>query len=160
MPVHLAAVDVTRLIRELINEYAAVAGARGLTLTGGAPESLSVSADPELLRRALTNLIDNALKFTPSGGRVIVDTSGGDGPIDIRIADDGPGIPARDVARIFDRFYQGTNGARRHGLGLGLTFCRAALRAMGGEVAVESGEGKGSVFTVRLQKDVSGGGAL
>ena len=159
IPVHLAAVDVTHMIGELINEYAAVAGTHGLTLTGGAPEGLTVSADPELLRRALTNLIDNALKFTLSGGHVIVDTSGGDGPVQIRVADDGPGITARDLPHIFDRFYQGAGGARRHGLGLGLTFCQAALRAMGGEVAVESEEGKGSIFTLRLAQDVHAGGA-
>ncbi len=159
MPVHPAAVDMARLIRELVDENEAVAVARGLTLTGGASQGLTARADPELLRRALTNLIGNALKFTHSGGRVVVEASGGDGPVQIRVADDGPGISARDLPRIFDRFYQGASGGGRHGLGLGLTFCRAALRAMGGEVAVESEEGKGSVFTLQLPKDAPTGGA-
>ncbi len=150
LPIHAAAVDVGLLIREIIAEHAAVAGAHGLTLTGDAPKGLTVRADSELLRRALTNLIDNALKFTPSGGRIGVDASNGDGSVLIRVVDNGPGIPARDLPRIFDRFYQGENGGGRHGLGLGLTFCRAALRAMGGEATVESEEAKGSVFKLSL----------
>lgn len=154
-----AAVDAARLIRELVDEHAAVAGARGLTLTGGAPEGLTALADPDLLRRSLSNLIDNALKFTPPGGRVAVNASGDEGPVLIRVADDGPGISARDLPRIFDRFYQGADSSRHRGLGLGLTFCRAALRAMGGEVSVESEEGQGSVFTLRLPQGAPTGGA-
>lgn len=162
MPVHSAAVDAARMIGEIIDEQKSAFGARGLTLTGGAPKGLTARADPELLRRALTNLIGNALKFTPSGGRVVVDASGGDGSVLFRVSDSGPGISPHDLPRIFDRFYQGasgTNGGRRHGLGLGLTFCRAALRAMGGEVAVESEEGKGSIFTLRLPQDSPAGGS-
>lgn len=157
-PVHPAVVDVSAMIRALIAEHAAGAAARGLALTGGAPDGLTVSADPELLRRALTNLLDNALKFTPSGGRVVVDAYNGDGPVLLRVADDGPGIAARDLPRLFDRYYQGANGERHHGLGLGLAFCRASLRAMGGEASVESEEGKGSVFSLKLPKDALAGG--
>lgn len=158
MPVNPAAVDVAGLIGEVRTEHAAVAGARGLALEGGAPKGLTARADPELLRRSLTNLVENALKFTHSGGRVDIGASANGGSVLIKVADDGPGIPASDLARIFDRFFQGSNGGRRHGLGLGLTFCRAALRAMDGEVEVESEEGKGSVFTLRLpQTSVEGG---
>ena len=103
-----------------------------------------------MLRRALTNLVGNALKFTPAGGRVRVTASRGDHAVLLRVSDDGPGISSRDLPHIFDRFYQGENNRKGHGLGLGLTFCRAALRAMGGEVIVESEEGKGSVFTLRI----------
>ena len=159
MPVNPAAVDVTAMIREVLVEHAAVAGERGVTLKGSAPEGLTARADPELLRRSLTNLIGNALKFTHPGGRVDIGALASDGSVLIRVADDGPGIPVPDLPRIFDRFFQGSNGGRRHGLGLGLTFCRAALRAMDGEVSVESEEGKGSVFTVRLPQTPAEGGA-
>lgn len=158
MPIHPAAVDVARLIRELVDEHATIAvdGSRRPALTGDASKGLIARADPELLRRALANLIGNALKFTPPGGRIVVDAAGGDGSVRIRVADSGPGIPASDLPRIFERYYQGANGERGHGLGLGLTFCRAALRAMGGEISVESKEGKGSVFTLELPKETAG----
>lgn len=152
MPVHLAPVDAAVAIREALAGQTHAAGERGLSLAGGAPEGLIMLADPELLRRALTNLIDNALKYTLRGGRITVDASGDGRSVDIRVADDGPGIPARDLPRIFDRYYQVSNEDRRHGLGLGLTFCRAALRTMGGEISVESEPGKGSTFTLRLPR--------
>lgn len=150
MPVRALAVDVDRLIAGVVADEAESARQRGLTLAAGPPSGLTAVADPDLLRRAALNLVGNALKFTPAGGHVRADASRGDRAVLIRVADDGPGVPAKDLPRIFDRFYQGANHERGHGLGLGLTFCRAAMRAMGGEVAVESEEGKGSVFTLRL----------
>ena len=87
-----------------------------------------------------------------------VDASGEDGPVLIRVTNDGPGIPERDLPHLFDRFYQGESMTRRRGLGLGLAFCRAALRAMGGEATAESEVGKGSVFSLRLAKRVLAGG--
>ncbi|MEQ1918335.1 MAG: PAS domain-containing sensor histidine kinase [Elusimicrobiota bacterium] len=150
MPVHAVRVDVNRLIRDLVKEELADPRAHGIKLTIGAGSALTVLADPDLLRRALTNLIGNALKFTPQGGHVQVATAAGDRSVLISVSDDGPGISAHDLPHIFDRFYQGESNRKGHGLGLGLTFCRAASRAMGGDVVVESEEGKGSVFTLRL----------
>ena len=150
MPVRAVAVDVDLLIAGILDDEAESARTHGLTMTAGPPSGLTALADPELLRRAVTNLIGNALKFTHAGGRIQAGGLRGDGAVRIRVADDGPGIAAKDLPRIFDRFYQGDNHKRGHGLGLGLTFCRAALRAMGGEISVESTEGKGSVFTLRL----------
>jgi len=152
MPVHAAAVDAAQLISDLVSEHAQAAAERGLSLKGGARRRLCVRADPELLRRALTNLIDNALKYTPAGGCITVNAAEDRGLVRIRVADDGPGIPARDLPRIFDRYYQVSKEDRRHGLGLGLTFCRAALSAMDGEITVESRVGTGSVFTLTLPR--------
>ncbi len=150
MPVHAAPVDVDLLIRELVTEEAADPRAHGSKLTTGPATKLTALADPDLLRRALANLIGNALKFTLPGGRIQVAASAGDRSVLISVTDDGPGISAQDLPHIFDRFYQGENNKKGHGLGLGLTFCRAASRAMGGDVIVDSEEGKGSVFTLKL----------
>lgn len=155
MPVHAAPVEVDSLIQELVREEASDPRAQGLTLTVGPATKLAALADPELLRRALTNLIGNALKFTPQGGHIQVSSSAGDRSVLIGVTDDGPGISAHDLPHIFDRFYQGESNIKGHGLGLGLTFCRAASRAMGGDVIVESEVGKGSVFTLKLPAAVA-----
>lgn len=152
MPVRLVDVDVDLLIEGIVDDEADSARTHGLALAAGAPSGLTARADPELLRRAVTNLVGNALKFTPAGGKVAVSSARGEGGVLIRVSDDGPGIPPGELPHIFDRFYQGKNHKRGHGLGLGLTFCRAATRAMGGEITVETEEGKGSTFTLRLQQ--------
>lgn len=156
MPVHSGAIDAAMLLRGVVEELTPAAAAAGLALTVAGPEPLASRADPELLRRALANILDNALKFTPRGGRVEVTGSTRGGEVLIRVADTGPGIPAENLPRVFDRYFQGDEGGRRRGLGLGLTFCRAALRAMGGDVEVESEVGKGTVFTLRLPTAVPG----
>lgn len=150
MPIQATGVNVDLLLREIVREEAPVAKAHGLKLTIGAASALTARADPELLRRATTNVIENAVKFTPSGGTITVDSAPDFGSVLIRISDNGTGISPRDLPRIFDRFSQGENARRGHGLGLGLAFCRAAMNAMGGDISAESEEGSGSVFTLRL----------
>jgi signal transduction histidine kinase len=150
MPVHAGAVDLEPLIQSVVDELTPAARERGQNLTFAASGTRAARADAELLRRALTNIVGNALKFTPPGGRIMVEELSRGRDVLIRVIDNGPGITAQDLPRVFDRYYQGSHGRRDPGLGLGLTFCRAALRAMEGEVEIESEEGKGSVFTLRL----------
>lgn len=157
MPVHSGAVEIEKLIDGVVGELAPAARTGGQTLTFSAPAALAARADPELLSRALSNILGNALKFTPSGGRISVDASLLGKDVLIHVCDNGPGISAHDLPYIFDRYYQGDSGGRRQGLGLGLTFCRAAMRAMGGEVTVESDEGKRTVFILRLPSAETGG---
>ena len=157
LPLHASPVDLEPLIRNVIDELAPAARERGQEPTLTVHGTLIAHADPELLRRVLVNILSNATKFTPQGGRIDVTTSSLERDVLIQISDNGPGIPAQDLPRIFDRFYQGVSPGRRSGLGLGLTFCRAATRAMGGEVTAESEEGKGSVFTLRLPQPILAG---
>lgn len=160
MPVERAAVDAAALARECAADERERARERGVSLRAEAPSPLFVRADPELLRRALMNLLDNALKFTPAGGAVTVGVCAQDGRVLLRVADTGPGISAAHLPRLFDRFYQVHDAGRPRGggMGLGLTFCRAALRAMDGDVQVESEPGRGSVFTLRLPRASAPGG--
>jgi signal transduction histidine kinase len=112
----------------------------------------AVRADLAKTTRVLTNLVDNALKFTPSGGQVILTAAClGDRQVSVQVCDTGPGIPEEYREKIFERFSQvpGLVG-RRRGSGLGLTFCRLALDAQGGKIWVEPRPGGGSVFVFTL----------
>jgi two-component system, OmpR family, sensor kinase len=109
-------------------------------------------ADPQRLHQALTNFIENAIKFTHEGGAVRIETWRHNGEVGVTVRDDGPGIPAKDRAHVFDRFYRAdpARGREGRGSGLGLAICREIADAHGGRVWVESEEGEGSAFSVAL----------
>ena len=129
--------------------------AKGVALElHGAPNPLTVSADPERLGQVLANLLDNALRHTPPGGHVRVATAAAGSKVAIVVADDGEGIPADQVGSVFDRFHRvdparaTTDGS---GSGLGLTIARAIVADHGGTLtAASDGPGRGAVFTVSL----------
>ena len=104
-----------------------------------------------MIQRMLTNLLDNAIKYTPAGGRVTVSVQGdSDGAVVLSVSDTGLGIPEEDLARIFERFYRGDQSRSEPGTGLGLSLARAIARAHGGDITVESHPGEGSTFRVTL----------
>jgi heavy metal sensor kinase len=109
-------------------------------------------ADPQRLHQALTNFIENAIKFTDEGGAVRIETWHDNGEVGVTVRDNGPGIPPGDRAHVFDRFYRAdpARGREGRGSGLGLAICREIADAHGGRVWVESEEGKGSAFSVAL----------
>jgi signal transduction histidine kinase len=109
-----------------------------------------VNADRDRLRQAIANLVDNAIKYTPRGGRVEVHAGRAGDAVEIRVSDTGPGIPEHDLPRIFDRLYRGDQSRTTRGLGLGLSLVRAYVEAQGGTVTVQSRPGAGSTFTIRL----------
>lgn len=119
----------------------------------GLPE---INADPGRLHQALVNLVHNAIKFTPAGGRVIVSADGGNGSVWLRVKDTGVGIPSDDISVLMDRVGQGDESGMRGG-GLGLAIVRQIVEAHQGEVRVESAVGKGSVFSLRLPVAGDGG---
>jgi two-component system sensor histidine kinase SenX3 len=113
---------------------------------------LVVTGDRSQLVSAVTNLLDNAVKYSEQGEPVEVDTNVADGVIQISVRDHGIGIPARDLERIFERFYRVDRARSRAtgGTGLGLSIVRHVAHAHGGDVTVESTEGEGSTFRLRL----------
>jgi two-component system phosphate regulon sensor histidine kinase PhoR len=116
----------------------------------GAPTTLT---DPERLRRILENLVDNAVKYTPEGGRVEITTAPGpDGGALLAVEDDGPGIAPEHLPRLFERFYRVDKARSRAlgGTGLGLSIARHLAEGMGASISVESEPGKGSKFTVAV----------
>ena len=114
-----------------------------------------VEADPTRIRQVATNLLSNALKFTPSGGEVVLALRAEGDQAAIRVSDNGPGIPADEVAHVFDRFFRGRE-VRAGGSGIGLTVARELVRAHGGDIRVGSDPGQGTTFTVSLPLASSG----
>lgn len=156
MAVAPSRVDVAELLHEVTGLFQATARQKGISLESeilpGAPAV--VTTDPMRLRQILSNLISNAIKFTPAG-RVRVTagapTTPGDAIV-LSVEDTGPGIPAGQVTRIFEPYTQGdATVARAHGgTGLGLSISRQLAHLLGGDITVESEVGKGSVFRVRI----------
>ena len=117
---------------------------------GGSP----IHGDARRLRQVIENLIDNAVKYAPSGTRVTVSVQGTPGAATVSVADSGPGIAPEEVPGLFQKFSR-LAAARRsgvHGTGLGLYICRSIVEAHGGSITVETAPGKGSVFKVVLPK--------
>ena len=116
-------------------------------------ELLSAEADRDKLRRVLVNLVDNAVKFSPGGGTVSVVGQKRSGTIELRVRDEGVGIPEEERERIFRKFYRGSSSTMSGGTGLGLFISRGLVTTMGGRIWVESGEGQGSTFALELPSE-------
>jgi signal transduction histidine kinase len=141
------------VVARAIDLYRDVADAKGVSLAAGVSEDVVVTADRTRLEQVAANLIDNAVKYTPSGGRVDVDVRrSGDASV-LRVRDSGPGIPADELSRIFDRLFRGDTSRTERGLGLGLSLVKAIVQAHGGDVTVSSELGQGSTFSVSLPVD-------
>ncbi len=162
----LTTFNLHTLVAGILDEFVPQANEYGLILRNEVPRDLpAVYADQNKITRVLANLVDNALKFTPAGGQVVVlagiHSTGDDSEeVTVQVCDTGPGIPAEYRERIFDRFTQvpGMVG-RRRGSGLGLTFCRMAVEAHGGQIRVENRPAPetGSIFTITLPQRKSAG---
>ncbi|MDZ7640531.1 MAG: ATP-binding protein [Desulfurivibrio sp.] len=117
--------------------------------------------NPALLEQALVNLIDNAIKYSPAGRLVRIEVASADGELTVAVADQGQGIPAADLSRIFERFYRAdkARSARLGGTGLGLAIVKHIVQVHGGRVEVESTVGRGSTFTIFLSRQRPPAGA-
>ncbi len=146
-------VDVVALAEHLAGRMATLAAGRGVELRVEAERGLPpLTADEDRLAQVLTNLLDNALRHTPSGGHVVVRAIRQADHLILEVADDGPGIPEADQPYIFERFWRGDRSRSRDsgGSGLGLAIARQLVEAHGGTVTVESAPGAGSVFRISL----------
>jgi two-component system, sensor histidine kinase and response regulator len=152
MPVHLEPTDLAVVINAVLDEAAPQAHGAGLALAVGLVDCPLALCDADKTRRILADLLANALKFTPAGGHVTVSLRPVGGEAQVTVRDDGPGIPESLHDRIFEKYAQAEAAATGHrmSVGLGLTFCKLATEAQGGRVWVDSGEGRGSAFTVAL----------
>jgi signal transduction histidine kinase len=145
--------DLKLLLDGIAEKFAPLAERAGVTMTVQADSLPRIVADGDRLAQVFTNLVDNALKFTPPGGKVTLEACGDAEAVEINVTDTGAGISPEAVNHIFDRFYQAdASRARRErqGAGLGLAIAREIMGAHGGKISVRSQLGQGSVFTVSL----------
>jgi len=150
------AVSMARLIEDVAASFSDLASERNITLKADpGRDELLVEVDSGKIAIALSNLLKNAIMFTDDGGHVFVTGELIPGYVKVSVIDDGIGIPAKDLARIFDRFYQvESHLTRRHGgMGLGLSVAKVMIEMHGGRIWAESMEGKGSNFTFLLPVD-------
>jgi two-component system, NtrC family, sensor histidine kinase GlrK len=145
--------EITPLIKKVVDEMGPLIKAKEIALETTIIETLpSIKMDSERILQVLRNLIGNALKFTPLGGRVTVSALSRDGGVEISVADTGPGIPAESLTSIFEKFKQLTTKDSRQikGTGLGLAIARQIVTSHGGKIWAESEPGKGSTFVFVL----------
>ncbi len=143
--------DLTALCREVCAEIPHT-DAKHITLHTDLDDGVTVSANGELLTRLLTNLLTNAYKYGKENGNIFVSLKEEQSTVLLRVKDDGIGIAAKDVDKIFDNFYRADNSRSRPGFGLGLSFVKRIAELHGGTVTLNSVEGLGSEFTVTLKK--------
>ncbi|MCR9102969.1 MAG: ATP-binding protein [bacterium] len=149
----LALTDIVPYIQYLTESFQSYAAGKQINLVAYMEtERLLMDIDEEKLHSVVANLLSNAIKFTPQGGKVILHLREEDDTLLLKVRDNGIGISARQLPRIFDRFYQVDNTATRaaEGTGLGLALTKELVELMGGQISVSSQEGKGTEFTVAL----------
>ena len=145
-------VDLGRVVEDVAMEFVAPAEANGLRVEISTGKQLGVMGDPDALRRALANLLANAVRLAPADSKVTVSAGYSDGWVWMAVADEGPGIPDEDQERVFQRFWRGdVRSSRREGRsGLGLTIVREVAETHKGLVGLESAVGEGSIFSIWL----------
>ncbi len=143
--------DITEQIREIVASFLPQVRESGLDLQIDLPdEPLVLRFDFQRIGQVLTNLLGNAIKFTPAGGSIRVRVASAGDRILCEVTDSGEGIAAEDVPRLFQRFSQLASGSRKGGMGLGLSIAKALIEAHGGQIGVRSAVGAGSTFWFTL----------
>jgi signal transduction histidine kinase len=150
MRLHRKEVSLSELWDGVLEIYRLIAEEKRITIATEFSDPCLANIDPSRMRQALANLIDNALKYTPAGGKVWIQTERMNGRIRIVIRDNGIGIPFQEQSRIWERLYRGDKSRGQRGLGLGLSLVKAVVQAHGGSVEVESESDQGARFTVSL----------
>jgi len=143
-------IRVRAVVEPMLAVFTPVAARRKVTLEFDGPPDLELWADAQKLRQALDNLVANALKFTPRGGRVRVRVRREDNQTAFEIADSGPGVPPAERDTIFDRYRQGSRGRASGGAGLGLAIARGIAEAHRGAISVSAGDLGGAAFRITL----------
>ncbi len=151
-PVRVEAAALTPVVREALERLEAEAARRGVRVILEPSPTVTVPVAADLLALVVGNLLDNAVKFSPPGSEVRLRVSVGGAEVRFAVADSGPGIPAEEVPRLFERFYRGdaSRSPDTPGVGLGLAIAHAIVRAHGGRITVASRPGAGATFTVHL----------
>ncbi|HEY7311538.1 MAG TPA: ATP-binding protein [Gemmataceae bacterium] len=156
LQLHSQALRLDQIVANSLEMFQVVAESAGVELSVRRLEPAMLRGDGNRLWQVVNNLLDNAIKFTPAGGRIALDLRLDDARRQgvLEVSDTGTGIDPHDLPHIFDRFYQGDKARQREtisrGLGLGLSICQAVIAAHGGTIEVASAPGRGTTFTIRL----------
>lgn len=153
MPIRLVETSVDGMIHKAVDVLRVQAEHKGIQIEIADSSALCVWADPAAVHKVLNNLLHNAIKFTSSGGHIMISTAQVDDNVEIKISDTGMGITARDLPRIFERFYKADQSRAltvTRGTGLGLAIAKHIVEGHGGKIWAESIEGKGSTFHFTL----------
>jgi signal transduction histidine kinase len=145
--------NLPSMIQEVVDLYSYIAEDKKMVVETHFPKELYVTADPNRLRQVLSYLLDNALKYTPSHGKIDIEAFQKDQQVGIAIKDTGIGIPPAELPRIWDRLYRVDKSRSQPGIGLGLSLVKAIVRAHRGYVEVSSKPLEGSSFTVFIPKN-------
>lgn len=155
----MSAVDMTALLNSVKEKFTPIASTTGVNLKLALANHLpALTGDGDRLAQVFTNLVDNALKFTPRDGTVTIWAIQDKGEIQVSVSDTGQGIPAEAIPHIFDRFYQADSsrtGGDAHGAGLGLAIVHEIVAAHGGRISVRSAQERGTAFIVHLPLSLS-----
>jgi len=148
-------VDIAALIRKACELFQPIAEDKDVRLAYRPPEETFLLGDTRMLQRMLSNILDNAVKYTSPGGKVEVSlTKSKSGDATVSVSDTGVGISEADLLHIFERFYRCDRSRSQPGTGLGLSLARALARAHGGDITVTSTVNQGSIFTITLPKSM------
>src|ERR1700719_4975019 len=150
MRLHRERRSVSELLEDVLEVYRLVAEEKKIEITAQWDNPCYADVDPNRIQQAFANLLDNAVKYTHEHGRISIECSSSEDSVQVRIKDDGIGIPVGEQARIWDRLYRGDKSRGERGLALGLSLVKAVVEAHGGRVTVQSAEGSGSEFRVSL----------
>ncbi len=145
--------SVSDVVSDVLESFTLRARRRDVTLRGEPGLQTHVAEfDAHYVERALANLVENALRYTPPGGEVVLRTEAVPGGVCVKVSDTGPGIAEADVPRVFERFYRGDASRNRAsgGSGLGLAIVKSVVEAHGGSVGVETAKGRGTTFSFVL----------
>ncbi len=150
MKLQMENINISELIKDTVELYAHVAEDKNVSLHASSPDDLFLSADANRMRQVMANLMDNAVKYTRSGGRIDLGAFQRGNQAVITIKDTGAGISSEDTPKIWNRLYRGDQSCSQRGLGLGLSLVKAVVQAHNGRIEVSSKPGAGSLFTLYL----------
>lgn len=148
--IRFAPTDISALTARACDLFSASAEDKGIVLASDIAEGLCAPGNEKMLQRAIANVIDNAIKYTPPGGRIAVTVKRSGSAILVAVTDSGPGLSEHDLQRVFDRFYRGDQSRNTPGTGLGLALAKSVIEAHSGRIHAENGPESGARFVVSL----------